>query len=203
MKTVHRRLFLWITICFIFFLAVSCSSTKTLVVLLPNDSGANGSVAVGEGDDTTVLDVPMMAAEVDTWGRIHTSTVTQETIDQNFSQALAAQPPKAISFILYFEEASTELSPISRDTLSKLFEEVDKRQAIEVQVTGHTDRLDSEDSNDRLSVNRAEAIKILLISQGLHADFIRAVGRGERELLVQTPDGVREPKNRRVEVIIR
>ncbi|MFC1862804.1 OmpA family protein [Thermodesulfobacteriota bacterium] len=203
MKTKCRRFFLWIAICFILLLVVSCSSTRTLVVLLPNDSGANGAVTVGDGDRTTLLDIPMTAAKVDAQGRVQQSIVSQDIIDNNFSQALAALPPEAISFILYFEEGNTVLLPKSMVTLSELFEEVDRRQAIEVQITGHTDSLDSEDSNDRLSVNRAEAIKKMLITQGLQTNFIRAVGRGERELLVQTPDGMREPQNRRVEVIIR
>lgn len=203
MKTECYRSVFWITICFILLLASSCSSTKTLVVLLPSDDGSNGAVTLGEGDQTTVLDVPMTAAEVDNRGRVQKSTASQDMIDQNFKQALAAQPPDPVTFVLYFEEASTELSPASKYTLPELFKEVNKRQAIEVQITGHTDRLDSEASNDRLSIERAEIIKEMLIAKGLQASFIRAVGRGERELLIKTPDGVREPLNRRVEVIIR
>jgi outer membrane protein OmpA-like peptidoglycan-associated protein len=80
---------------------------------------------------------------------------------------------------------------------------VAKRQAVEVQVTGHTDTLGKESDNDRLSEERAQAVKEMLIAQGLKSNFIRAVGRGERELLIPTPDNVREPKNRRVEVIVR
>jgi outer membrane protein OmpA-like peptidoglycan-associated protein len=108
-----------------------------------------------------------------------------------------------MKFILFFEEGSTELSHKSIDTLPALFKEVHSRQAIEVQITGHTDRLDSEASNDRLSIKRARSIKEMLIAKGLESEFIRVVGRGERELLVHTQDGVREPRNRRVEVTIR
>jgi hypothetical protein len=57
-----------ITICFILILITSCSTTKTMVVLLPNEYGPNGAVSLGEGDQTTLLDVPMTAAEVDTQG---------------------------------------------------------------------------------------------------------------------------------------
>jgi outer membrane protein OmpA-like peptidoglycan-associated protein len=85
----------------------------------------------------------------------------------------------------------------------ELFAEVAKRQAVEVQVTGHTDTLGKESDNDRLSEERAQAIREMLIAQGLKSNFIRAVGRGERELLIPTPDNVREPRNRRVEVIVR
>ena len=57
--------------------------------------------------------------------------------------------------------------------------------------------------NDRLSLERAEAVRAMLIQRGIKASFIRAVGRGEREPLVPTPDEQPEPRNRRVEVIVR
>ena len=72
-----------------------------------------------------------------------------------------------------------------------------------MQVTGHTDTVGREENNDKLSTERAGVIKNMLIEQGLQAGFIRAVGRGERELLVPTANNFSEPKNRRVEVIVR
>jgi outer membrane protein OmpA-like peptidoglycan-associated protein len=58
-------------------------------------------------------------------------------------------------------------------------------------------------SNDRLALERAQAVRDMLVQRGLQASFIRAVGRGEREPLVPTPDEQAEPRNRRVEVIVR
>ena len=49
--------------------------------------------------------------------------------------------------------------------------EVAKRQAVEVQVTGHTDRVGSEADNDRLSLQRAEAVRAMLIQRGINANF--------------------------------
>jgi OmpA-OmpF porin, OOP family len=57
--------------------------------------------------------------------------------------------------------------------------------------------------NDHLSLARAQAVQDMLAQLGLRSDFIRAVGRGEREPLVPTPDEQPEPRNRRVEVIVR
>lgn len=70
-------------------------------------------------------------------------------------------------------------------------------------MTGHTDTVGSDADNDRLSLERAVAVKRMLIQQGLQTKFVRATGRGERELLIPTADGVREPGNRRVEVLVR
>ena len=73
----------------------------------------------------------------------------------------------------------------------------------EVQITGHTDTEGAADSNDRLSLARAAEIRGALVRQGLPVANAKVTGRGERELRVPTADGVAEPANRRVEVIIR
>ena len=70
-------------------------------------------------------------------------------------------------------------------------------------MTGHTDRVGSVADNDRLSLQRAEAVRAMLIQRGIKASFLRAVGRGEREPLIPTADEQAEPRNRRVEVIVR
>jgi outer membrane protein OmpA-like peptidoglycan-associated protein len=184
-------------------LAVSCTSGRTRVILLPNEDGTTGALAVGKGDRITLLDKPMSAAEVGRFGKVETSTATGAQVETAFAGALAAQPPAPISFTLYFEEGTTVVLEESRPTLEALFREVAGRQAVEVQVTGHTDTVGTEADNDRLSAERAELIKQKLIGQGLRASFIRAVGRGEREPLLPTTDNTREPKNRRVEVIVR
>ena len=184
-------------------LLAACSTTKTLVVLLPEESGTNGAVTVGEGARAAVLDAPLTSATVDTRGNVDKATVTQDEVQRTFGEALAAQPPNPLSFTLYFSTASTEVTPESQPILEALFAEVAKRQAVEVQVTGHTDRVGTDATNDRLSLERAQAVQEMLVQRGLKTNFIRAVGRGEREPLVPTPDEQPEPRNRRVEVIVR
>jgi OOP family OmpA-OmpF porin len=184
-------------------LLAACSTTKTLVALLPEESGTSGAVTVGEGARAVVLDAPLTIATVDTRGNIDKAPVTQEEVQRTFGEALAAQPPKPLSFTLYFDIASTEVTPESQPIFEALFAEVAKRQAVEVQVTGHTDRVGTDATNDRLSLERAQAVQDILIQRGLKTNFIRAVGRGEREPLIPTPDEQPEPRNRRVEVIVR
>jgi OmpA-OmpF porin, OOP family len=181
----------------------ACSTTKELVVLLPGENGQVGAVAIAEPQRTTLLDTPLGAAKIDTKGRVTKDTLSEADVKRTFAEALAAQPPKALSFTLYFVEKSTEIVPDSRATLDALLAEVAKREAVEVQITGHTDRVGKVEDNDRLSIERAEAIRAVLINKGLHASFIRTVGRGEREPLIPTPDEQVEPRNRRVEVLVR
>jgi outer membrane protein OmpA-like peptidoglycan-associated protein len=184
-------------------LLTACARTKELVVLLPEEQGKTSSVAVGEGAGAVVLDTPFAAAKIDTQGRIRKDTVTPEEVARTFTHALAAQPPASMSFILYFVMDSTDVAPESQAALTALLAEVAKRQAVEVQVTGHTDRVGSVEYNDRLALERAQVVRDMLIQRGLQSNFIRAVGRGEREPLVPTPNEQPEPRNRRVEVIVR
>jgi outer membrane protein OmpA-like peptidoglycan-associated protein len=181
----------------------ACGTTKELVVLLPGEDGQVGAVAVAAPQRTTVLDTPLEAAKIDAQGHVTQGTLSAADVQRTFAEALAAQPPKALSFTLYFVANSNELMPDSRATLDALLAEVAKRQAVEIQITGHTDRVGKIEDNDRLSMERAETIRDVLIKNGLHAGFIRVVGRGEREPLIPTPDEQAEPRNRRVEVIVR
>src|SRR5262249_15899816 len=184
-------------------LLAACSTTKTLVVLLPEESGTSGALSVGEGARTAVLDAPLTSATVDARGNVDKATVTQEEVQRTFGQALVAQPPNPLIFPLFFSTASTEVTLESQPILEALFAEVAKRQAVEVQVTGHTDRVGTDATNDRLSLERAQAVQEMLVQRGLRTNFIRAVGRGEREPLVPTPDEQPEPRTRPVEVMVR
>jgi OmpA-OmpF porin, OOP family len=184
-------------------LLTACSTTRELIVLLPEDDGTRGTVAIGEGDRSVIIDAPLAAAKIDARGRVKQEAINQAEVDRIFQAALAAQPPKPISFVLYFEEGQTQVTPESQARLEALFAEVNRRQGVEVQITGHTDRVGSVADNDRLSLARAQAVWDMLGKLGLRSDFIRAVGRGEREPLVPTPDEQPEPRNRRVEVIVR
>ena len=72
----------------------------------------------------------------------------------------------------------------------------------QVEVTGHTDTVGSEDDNDRLSMSAPRRCSLACVA-GLRPVDDEAVGRGERELKEPTIDNVGTPANRRVEVIVR
>jgi OmpA-OmpF porin, OOP family len=65
-------------------------------------------------------------------------------------------------------------------------------------VIGHADRAGSDAYNQRLSERRSAAVRDALVQRGIPANEIVTMGRGERDPAVPTPDGVREPRNRRV-----
>jgi outer membrane protein OmpA-like peptidoglycan-associated protein len=84
-----------------------------------------------------------------------------------------------------------------------MFADVAKRPVPDIVVIGHTDAVGSDDYNDQLALKRAQAVRTMLSTRGLPEQDIVAIGRGKRELLVPTPDGVAEPRNRRVEIVVR
>jgi outer membrane protein OmpA-like peptidoglycan-associated protein len=71
-----------------------------------------------------------------------------------------------------------------------------------IDVTGHADRAGSDAYNMALSLRRANAVKDQLVREGIAASQIAVVGRGESQPLAPTAAGVREPQNRRVEIVL-
>ena len=70
-----------------------------------------------------------------------------------------------------------------------------------INVTGNTDASGSDAYNMRLSERRAQTVAAELERRGIPASEISIIAKGERNLLVPTADGVREPQNRRVEIV--
>ena len=174
-----------------------------LTVLLPGQDGKTGALAVTHAGTERVLDTPYAAARVRQEGRLETATATPEEVKQAFGPALAALPPRPVSFLLYFLEGKEELTPESQQVMQQVFAEIARRAAPEIVVIGHTDRAGTVPYNDALSLRRAEKVRAELVKLGIPADRIQAVGRGEREPLVATEDEVAEPRNRRVEISVR
>ena len=183
-------------------LLAGCAS-KDLVVVIPDSSdGHIGAVVVEAGGNKTVLDTAYASATPDS-GRIKAGTTNAQDVNQIFGSAIAARPIAPKSFTLYFKADSDELLPDSRAAFEDVFAEVGRRKAAEIVVTGHTDTMGQREYNDKLSLERAKAISKLFISRGLAPAAVLAAGRGERELLIQTPDQTSEPRNRRVEITVR
>jgi outer membrane protein OmpA-like peptidoglycan-associated protein len=74
---------------------------------------------------------------------------------------------------------------------------------VDVSIIGHTDTQGKADANTALALRRAEAVETLLKSQGMQASAVLVESHGESNLLVPTPDETPEPRNRRVEIVIR
>ncbi len=178
----------------------ACTSER--VVLLPSADGQASAIVVRDTRGEIVLDKPYAAAKrsMDANKAYQSSP---EEVKERFAQALAAQPSRPSSYVLYFEAGGNVLTSESQAALINIRKEIAELPASEVMVIGHTDRVGSVEGNDSLSLKRAEALRDLLIESGVPADKLEVVGRGERDPLVATADEVDEPKNRRVEISVR
>jgi outer membrane protein OmpA-like peptidoglycan-associated protein len=183
--------------------ALLTGCAKDLVVVIPDSSdGHIGAVVVESGGNKTLLNTAYASA-TPSGGTVKAGTSNAQDVNQIFGSAIAARPMAPKSFTLYFKADSDELLPDSRAAFEDVFAEVGRRKAAEIVVTGHTDTMGQRDYNDKLSLERAKAISKLFVSRGLAPAAVIAAGRGERELLIQTPDQTPEPRNRRVEITVR
>ena len=183
-------------------LALSACSTLpgTYVVLMPDEDGKVGQVEL-RGDGTQTVEQARSAAGFD--AARGSVTLNQSQIDQTFQPALAALPERPAHFVLYFHGNTTELRPESRALLPVALAEAERRPAGEIAVVGHTDREAPADYNARLGLRRAEVIRDELVALGARPEMIEVRSHGENDPLVPTDDGVREPRNRRVELGVR
>lgn len=184
-------------------LLAGCATSS--VVLLDDEKGGHGKIAVL---DPAGSDSEQVIGDSNTRTRLNGASGTTRplgtrNLTAREAETLAFLPPPPVSFTLYFYEGTTRLAPGSEEVLTALRQQVEARSGAEVQVTGHTDTLGSDDDNDALSLSRAKAIAAFLVEKGFDPSEITTVGRGERDLRVQTGDGVRNSANRRVEVIVR
>lgn len=111
-------------------------------------------------------------------------------------------PPPPTSFMVFFDWDRSNLSAQAQSTIQQAAQAYKTRGSARVTATGHTDTSGSEAYNMALSLRRANTVKDSLVQNGVPAQAISVVGRGEAAPLVATGDGVREPQNRRVEIVM-
>ncbi len=111
-------------------------------------------------------------------------------------------PPAPPTFMVFFDWDRSNLSSQALNTIQQAATAYKTRGGARVTATGHTDTSGPEAYNMALSLRRANTVKDALVKEGVPATAITTVGRGEAGLLVQTGDGVREPQNRRVEIVV-
>lgn len=102
-----------------------------------------------------------------------------------------------------FVTAKSELLPIARDRLNqvaKSLKELDDDKLVSVE--GFTDSRGADDTNQKLSQDRANAVKDYLVSQGVKPEKLRAVGRGEANPIASNDTAEGRANNRRVEIVI-
>ncbi len=194
-----------IVLTFALLLTLAACAGQNRFVLLEEEDGSVGAITVqnqggsqtieraGEGTQVASAEAAPSAPEA----------VSEEEIEQTWGAALQASPLKPRSFLLYFITGTDILTEESRRHLPDILASIQEYPAPEVSVTGHTDTVGRAESNARLALDRAEAIRAELLRVGIDRALISVTSHGESNPLVATPDETDEPRNRRVEVTVR
>lgn len=186
------------------FLLLGGCATSSLV-LLPDDGGHQGSVAILEADGKPTAAVISQGNSRTKLGEANATSrpLGAKGLKPGEAALLTTLPPPAKSFTLYFDEGTVTPTAESKSVLTALRAEIASRSGPQVEVTGHTDTVGSEEDNDRLSIQRAEEVMNWLAGQGFDRSLMLASGRGERDLKEPSIDNFSSAINRRVEVIVR
>ena len=153
----------------------------------------------------------VLAAMMVASNEVVSSEIAQSSYGENASPHLASiVPAKAVgtaathpnSFTVFFNFDSDSLSADQTDTISTVVDAAKGGKQIYLFISGHADRAGPRPYNVSLSRSRAQKVKEVLIQLGLKRNWITIAAYGETRPRVFTPDGIREPRNRRVEIIL-
>jgi OOP family OmpA-OmpF porin len=117
--------------------------------------------------------------------------------------AVDASTPMAAKdavYLVFFDFDRSVVLPAGQNVVGSAVTEIKGRAINTVTVVGHADTAGSPAYNKRLALKRANAVRAALVAAGIEPTMIRVESRGEDELMVPTPDGVREPANRRAAI---
>lgn len=186
-------------------LALGGCASRQSVVLVPDPAGHVGTAEVStaagrqvlqKAGDMTQISRPEAAPSAIT-------TAQADFITATFGEVLAIEPAPARVFTLLFESGAAQLRPDALAQLDEIANTAKRQGTVRVSISGHSDATGSVQLNDALSRQRAEQVRGLLLERGVAARLVDVSSHGKGNPLVPTPDGVPEPRNRRVMVIVR
>lgn len=189
---------------FLCLLILGCSSSRSVFVLVPDRDGhvgrlditsKSGSVTLSKSGESAVIGGSPSAGD-------H-AFMNPETIQDVFGAALAVEPPTAAVYHLYFLKGSSKLDSKSAADLERIVSEIKQGNSRNISINGHTDTTGDAEYNLRLSLERATSIRDIFIQAGVRPEYLLVANHGKGNPLVPTGDNVDEPRNRRVEIIIR
>jgi outer membrane protein OmpA-like peptidoglycan-associated protein len=108
----------------------------------------------------------------------------------------------ARTYLVFFDWDRADLTSRAREIVAEAAQASTHVQTTRIEVNGYTDLSGTPAYNQRLSVRRAQTVQSELVRDGVAPGEISIHGHGENNPLVPTAQGVREPQNRRVEIIL-
>jgi outer membrane protein OmpA-like peptidoglycan-associated protein len=178
---------------------------QNLFVLLPEPEGNPGGIVVKNAAGTQDLSQPYQAVRVARADVAPSPPFTLDPADVRrlFGAALDVLPLPEVQFVLHFDEGRDVLTAESEAQIPAILFAIRERHSTAITVTGHTDTTGDPQANYQLGMKRAQRVAGILLGQGVNTSDLFVSSHGESDLLVKTPRGVAEARNRRVEVIVR
>ncbi|MBU1565964.1 MAG: OmpA family protein [Proteobacteria bacterium] len=186
-------------------LMAGCGTKENFVVLSPTNDGSVGALKVVTEKGSEVLTEDGKAIFI---GDRNSAPSTPTPINAAetqlvFQDALRVHPLMPESFILYFQFNSNELTDESKKQINNILVAIKKRQSRDISVIGHTDRTGRDEYKRKLSLERAQLVYNILRSEEVTGEDMTIIYHGEGNPLIPTADNIAEPRNRRVEVMVR
>lgn len=185
------------------FLTISCA--KTTVVLVPDHDGKVGEVTVSNFMGEKKLDQSEQSVATSSYLLPSGSSqiLDKEQVQATFQSTLSSEPEVPTHYMLYFKNDSVELKVESSGDLKDAIAFAIKRDTCDIILIGHTDTKGDSTYNVNLSLKRAIMIEQMLLDRGVESKCIKKRSYGEYDPIVKSGDNKSEPKNRRVEFIVR
>lgn len=131
------------------------------------------------------------------------ATAAQAQMKDDMTQPGAAAGEVAQGhYLVFFDWNKSTLTAAGRSVVAEAAAAYQGAGQAQIEVVGHTDTSGSASYNLKLSERRADTVRAELVRLGVPATSIATIGRGQDDLLVPTADFVREPQNRRVEIVL-
>lgn len=182
---------------------ISCS-TKTTVILLPEQDNNASAVIVSNDRSSITLEKPYSSATVgNANSKIDTKTIEKDKVENDYKTLFQAEPLKPVSILLYFEFASDRLLPESAALIDDVLKIAKEREPSEVIIIGHSDSMGKADYNYKLALGRAKIVEKIIKDANIDLKNMSVTSLGENDPLVITGDNVSEEKNRRVEIMVK
>lgn len=194
---------LW-TLISIALLTTGCAYNKVTVCLL-HEEGKSSSIEVYNKNGSQIIDKENYLTTVSSSGESPKppKQVSQEYINALYSSALKSLPSAPDKFILYFEKDSSDIMSESKNKLPLILESIKKRKSVNISIIGHIDTAGTLKDSYELSLSQAKTISEYLLKNGVNNNSLHIEYHGKENPLIPTGNNIDEPRNRRIEVIIR
>jgi OOP family OmpA-OmpF porin len=177
---------------------------KSTIILLDNNTSHN-AIDVSTSSGTVSIDQPYYFTTLVTPESLPSpiEKADPEMIREKYASLLNILPDKAVSMLFYFDAGTANITQSSQEQIEKLVAIIASMEPASIDIIGHSDRDGDADKNYELALERAQSVEKFLLSKNVKLEHSSVISYGENDPIVPTEDGVAEPKNRRVEVIVR